>query len=89
MWRARRHGLVRVALLAAPDALPAIARVETNLVVLAFAVGAAMLTTLLIGLFPGLAAVRTSAQGHFAGTLVAFAATVAVCSGSWSWRRSR
>ena len=61
-------GLVRLALLAAPDALPAIARVETNLVVLAFAVGAAMLTTLLIGLLPGLAAVRTSSHGHFAGT---------------------
>ena len=56
--------LVRAATAAAPDALPAIARIETNLAVLAFASGAAVLTTLLIGLFPGVAAVRPS-HGHF------------------------
>ncbi len=60
--------LVRVALLAAPDALPAIAGVETNLVVLAFASGAAILTTLLVGVFPSFAAMRTPAQGHLAST---------------------
>jgi predicted permease len=60
--------LVRLALLAAPDALPAIAHVETNLAVLAFASGAAVLTTLLIGLFPGLAAIRTPPQSHLAGS---------------------
>lgn len=59
-------GLLRGGLTLLPDALPAVAHVRTNITVLAFAAGIALLTTLLVGLLPGVRAGRLQPQAGLA-----------------------